>query len=210
MSVTSELRNLQRDADSLRTILVIKDSDLHSMFKELLQCKNSLSATSGAADKIDFSHLQEKARSMKMDLDQDKSRFEQLRVAVSEKRKQKETLAHELADLIMDRFAQHCDRCTDRQQACTFPENLHFCITCTDAVVRCSVDADWQDNDLLWHAADPIRKQVDDFLLEHLADASELLALEESYFGRSGLTSEEQQKHSQLHTQRLEVRESLE
>lgn len=220
MSVTSELRNLQRDADSLRTILVIKDSDLHSMFKELLQRKNSLSATSSAADKIDFSQLQEKARSMKMDFDQDKSRFEQLRVAVSEQRKQKETLAHELADLIMDRFAQDCDRCTDRQQACTFPENSHFCIACTDAVVRCSGDADWQDNDLLWHAADPIRKQVDDFLLEHLADASEfkrlkteeqrLLALEESYFGRSGLTTEEQQKHSQLHTQRLEIRESLE
>lgn len=141
-------------------------------------------------------------------------------MAVSEKRKQKETLAHELADLIMDRFAQDCDRCTDRQQACTFPEDSHFCIACTDAVVRCSGDADWQDNDLLWHAADPIRKQVDDFLLEHLADASEfkrlkteeqrLLALEEFYFGRSGLTTEEQQKHSQLLTQHLEVRESLE
>ena len=61
---------------------------------------------------------------------------------------------------------------------------------------------------------------MDDFLLEHLADASEfkrlkteeqrLLALEESYFGKSGLTTEEQQKHSQLHTQRLEIRESLE
>ena len=142
ISVTSELRNLQRDADSLRTILVIKDSDLHSMFKELLQRKNSLSATSSAADKIDFSQLQEKARSMKMDSDQDKSRFEQLNVAVSEKRKQKETLAHQLADLIMDEFAQDCDRCTDRQQACTFPENSHFCIACTDAVVRCSGDAD--------------------------------------------------------------------
>ena len=105
------------------------------MFKELLQRKNSLSATSSAADKIDLSKLQEKARSMKMDFDQDKSRFEQLHVAVGEKRKQKETLAHELADLIMDRFAQDCDRCTDRQQACTFPENSHFCIACTDAVV---------------------------------------------------------------------------
>lgn len=91
------------------------------MFKELLQRKNSLSATSSPADKIDFSQLQEKARSMKMDIDQDKSRFEQLHVALGEKRKQKETLAHELADLIMDRFAQDCDRCADRQQACTFP-----------------------------------------------------------------------------------------
>ena len=136
------------------------------------------------------------------------------------KRKQKKILAHELADLIMNRFVQDCNWCTDWQQVCTFPENLHFCIVYTDAVIWCSEDADWQDNNLLWHTADFIRKQMDDFLLEHLADTSEfkrlkieeqrLLVLKESYFGRSGLITEEQQKHSQLCTLCLEVWELLE
>jgi len=220
IAVTTELRNLQRDADSLRATLTTRHAELQSTYRELVQRKNGLSAASSQADKINFSQLQEMARTMKMDFDQEKGRFERLHKAGQEKREQKEGLAHELADLIMDRFAQDCDRCTDLQQACTFPEKSHFCAACTNAVVRCSGDADWQDNDLLWHAADPVSQQVDDFLLENLADASEfkrlkteeqrLWALEQPYFGRSGLTTEEQQEHSHLHARRLEVRESLE
>lgn len=222
MLVTGELRHLLRDVNSLRARLIAQESELQNIARKIVRCRDGLNDTSSEAEKISLIQLQEKARAIKTSFDQDKGRHEELQKTVQEKGKQEEHQKHELADLILKRFEQDCDRCVELglPQPCTFPENSHCCVACTDAAVRCSGDVDWQRNDLLWHAGDPIRQQLDEFLLEKLADASEfkglmheeqrLLTLEQPYLDMSRLTTEEREESSRLHTRRLEVRRSLE
>lgn len=222
MIITKEWRNIQRDANSLQVTLSTICLELQSMCKELVQQRCMLSDTSPEVDMNGCSQLEERIRATKMSFNDGRREYEELQEAAKEKSRQKQHVEHELADSILKRFEQDCDRCIelDLQQPCTFPENSQCCTACTAAVVRCSGGVNWQQNDVLWHAADSYRHQLDEYLLEKLADASEfrrlsteeqkLWVLERPYLDRSGLTIEEREVSSQLHTRRLEVRRSLE
>lgn len=218
MLATREWRDLSRDLDSLRARLMTTNSELQSLAQKFAQHKDSLNNTSSDADKNVLIQLREKGKTLKTSFDLGKESHEQLRKALQERGEREEELKDELAESILERFEQECDRCVklNLQQTCTFPENSHCCTTCTAATVRCSGDVNWRHNDLLWHAADPLRQQLDAFLLKQLADASEfknltgeeqrLWTLEQPCFNRSGLTTEERNESSRLHIRRLEVR----
>ncbi|KEF50819.1 uncharacterized protein A1O9_13132, partial [Exophiala aquamarina CBS 119918] len=220
MVKTRELRTLQSDADHLRTILTGKAIKLKSTQEVFLQRRDSLGPASNEADRLLVSQLQQQGRSQRKDIEDDRRKYETMRKSIQEKLEEKEDIAHKLADLVLDRFAQDCERCGELQQVCNFPENSHLCTTCTTDVVRCTGDADWDDLDLMWNAADPLDQQVDDFLLKNLPDPAIFQKLKDNeastgatlkqYFDRSGLSAQEREESSRLGNQRQQIRDSLE
>ena len=220
MAKTRELRTLQSDADHLRTNLHNKVMRSKSTQEVFLQRRDALSQASSDADRLFVSQLQNRGRSQTKDVEDARRRYEVMRKSIQEKFEEKEDIAYKLVDLVLDRFAQDCERCVRLQQVCNVPANSHVCTTCRTDVVRCTGDADWDGFDLMWNAADPLDQQVDEFLLNNLSDLATFQklkndeasawALLQPYSDRSGLSAQERQELSRLSEERQQMRKSLE
>ncbi|KIW87202.1 uncharacterized protein Z519_12104 [Cladophialophora bantiana CBS 173.52] len=220
MDKIRELRTLRSDAEHLRIVLNDKVIKLKSTQEVFVQHKYALNQASSDADRLFLSQLQKQGRSQSKDVEDDKKKYEIMGELIQKKLREKEDMAHALADLELDRFAQDCEHCTRLQQVCNFPTNLRICTTCRTAVVRCTGGLDWDSFYLMWNAVDPLDQQIDEYLLNNLSDPATFQELKsdearawmllQPYFGRSGLSTQEQQESSHLSKERQQIRKSLE
>jgi hypothetical protein len=185
-----------------------------------VQRKHALNQSSSDADRLFLSQLQEQGQSQSKDVEDDKKRYENMSESIQEMISEKEDMAHALADLVLDRFAEDCERCVQLQQDCNFPTDSHIYTNCRTAVVRCTGDLDWNGLDLMWNAGDPLDQQVDEYLLNNLSDPAMFRDLKsdearswmliQPFLGRSGLSTQEHHESSRLSKERQQMRKSLE
>ncbi|OQU95658.1 hypothetical protein CLAIMM_01840 [Cladophialophora immunda] len=216
---TRELR-LQSDAEHLRVVLNEKIIKSKSMQEVFVQRKHALNQASSDADRLFLSQLQKQGEPQSKDVGDDKEKYEIIGESIQKKLREKEDMAHALADLVLDRFAQDCERCVQLQQDCNFPTDSHICTTCRTAVVRCTGDLDWNGLDLMWNAGDPLDQQVDEYLQNNLSDPVMFRDLKSNearswmllqpFLGRSGLSTQEHRESSRLSKERQQMRKSLE
>ncbi|KAK5263500.1 hypothetical protein LTR96_011084 [Exophiala xenobiotica] len=205
MAKTKELRTLQSDAARLRTTLDGKMEELKNLQKEFLQRRDALGPASSEADRRFFSDLQEQGRSQKKDVEDDHRKYKAIWETWQLTREHQDEMAHELAD-----------RC-----GADLPGIVNIARGCNKTdVLRCTGDADWDGLDSMWHAADPLEQQVDEYLLNNLPDPAVFQKLKNeeahtrerrhAYVERSGLSAQEQQDLSRLCEEYQQIRQSLE
>jgi len=112
------------------------------------------------------------ARADKASLDNDKRRYEEQLVLYQQRyNDQEDILSQELANTVLDRCLQDCERCVRLEQSCQFVVDSRSCTACANVTTLCTGHLDYGDIALMEAATVSLTEEMGEISLDNVADS---------------------------------------